>query len=114
MLRRETVIARRTYEDIALDVGLSHDVEAVCDACAANQIALAIPCHRALGAMNTSPAGYRWGRTRQRELIDREVAVSAGIYAPGSASLIMPHLRVKRWSELDKEFEARVRDLFLK
>jgi methylated-DNA-[protein]-cysteine S-methyltransferase/AraC family transcriptional regulator of adaptative response/methylated-DNA-[protein]-cysteine methyltransferase len=43
----------------------------VAGACAANPIALAIPCHRVVGS-NGDLAGYRWGLERKRELIKRE------------------------------------------
>jgi O-6-methylguanine DNA methyltransferase len=44
---------------------------AVADACAANQIALAVPCHRVVRT-NGDLAGYRWGVERKRELLKRE------------------------------------------
>jgi AraC family transcriptional regulator of adaptative response/methylated-DNA-[protein]-cysteine methyltransferase len=46
-------------------------VRAVAAACAANRLAVAIPCHRVVkndGALS----GYRWGVERKRELIARE------------------------------------------
>jgi O-6-methylguanine DNA methyltransferase len=44
---------------------------AVAGACAANPIALAIPCHRVVRT-NGDLAGYRWGVERKRELIRKE------------------------------------------
>jgi methylated-DNA-[protein]-cysteine S-methyltransferase/AraC family transcriptional regulator of adaptative response/methylated-DNA-[protein]-cysteine methyltransferase len=44
---------------------------AVASSCAANPIALAIPCHRVF-RRNGDLAGYRWGIERKRELIRRE------------------------------------------
>lgn len=44
---------------------------AVARACAANRIALAIPCHRAVRG-DGAPGGYRWGTDRKRALLERE------------------------------------------
>lgn len=60
-----------TYTDIARKIGAPKSVRAVAGACAANALAVAIPCHRVVrhdGALS----GYRWGVERKRELIDRE------------------------------------------
>jgi AraC family transcriptional regulator of adaptative response/methylated-DNA-[protein]-cysteine methyltransferase len=60
-----------TYTDIATRIGAPRAVRAVAAACAANKIAVAIPCHRVVrndGAL----AGYRWGVERKRRLIERE------------------------------------------
>jgi AraC family transcriptional regulator of adaptative response/methylated-DNA-[protein]-cysteine methyltransferase len=60
-----------TYTDIATRIGAPKAVRAVAAACAANKIAVAIPCHRVVrndGAL----AGYRWGVERKRTLIARE------------------------------------------
>jgi AraC family transcriptional regulator, regulatory protein of adaptative response / methylated-DNA-[protein]-cysteine methyltransferase len=43
----------------------------VANACAANPLALVIPCHRVIRA-DGELAGYRWGRERKRELLERE------------------------------------------
>lgn len=60
-----------TYADIARKIGAPKSVRAVAGACAANALAVAIPCHRVVkgdGALS----GYRWGVERKRVLIDRE------------------------------------------
>lgn len=60
-----------TYTEIAERIGAPDAVRAVAGACAANQIAVAIPCHRVVrtgGALS----GYRWGVERKRALLDRE------------------------------------------
>lgn len=60
-----------TYADIARRIGAPKAIRAVAGACAANTLAVAIPCHRVIrndGALS----GYRWGVERKRELIDRE------------------------------------------
>jgi hypothetical protein len=55
-------------------LSLSSDPEST-----ANRLTLAIPCHRALNGNGQAIKGYRWGEVRQRTLIDREVAVTAGM-----------------------------------
>jgi AraC family transcriptional regulator of adaptative response/methylated-DNA-[protein]-cysteine methyltransferase len=60
-----------TYSDIARKIGAPKSTRAVAGACAANAIALAIPCHRVTrndGALS----GYRWGVERKRVLLERE------------------------------------------
>lgn len=60
-----------TYTDLAHKLTpLSHP-RAVASACAANPIALAVPCHRIVRS-NGDLAGYRWGLKRKRELIRKE------------------------------------------
>jgi AraC family transcriptional regulator of adaptative response/methylated-DNA-[protein]-cysteine methyltransferase len=46
-------------------------VRAVARACAANRLAVLVPCHRVVRA-DGSLAGYRWGARRKRTLLDRE------------------------------------------
>ncbi len=60
-----------SYSEIALRIGAPKSVRAVAQACAANTLAIAIPCHRVVrndGALS----GYRWGVERKRALLDRE------------------------------------------
>ncbi len=60
-----------SYSEIAHSIGAPKSVRAVAGACAANNIAVAIPCHRVVrhdGALS----GYAWGVERKRELIARE------------------------------------------
>jgi len=60
-----------SYTDIAARLGTPRAVRAVAQACAANALAVAIPCHRVVhkdGAL----AGYRWGIERKRALLERE------------------------------------------
>ncbi|MBN1659058.1 MAG: methylated-DNA--[protein]-cysteine S-methyltransferase [Anaerolineae bacterium] len=61
----------RTYAEIARQVGSPAAARAVGQACGANRIALAIPCHRVVAASG-SLGGYRWGVERKEELLRRE------------------------------------------
>jgi AraC family transcriptional regulator of adaptative response/methylated-DNA-[protein]-cysteine methyltransferase len=63
----------RTYAEIAAQLGNPNAARAVGNACAANILALAIPCHRALRADGTL-SGYRWGVERKRILLEKEQA----------------------------------------
>ncbi|MDT7929827.1 methylated-DNA--[protein]-cysteine S-methyltransferase, partial [Tepidimonas sp.] len=47
---------------------------AVAQACAANPLAVTIPCHRVVSA-NGSLHGYRWGLARKQALLKREAGV---------------------------------------
>ena len=72
-LREIPAGATASYLDIAQRIGSPQSVRAVAQACAANPIAVAIPCHRVVrtdGALS----GYRWGVERKRALLRREGA----------------------------------------
>lgn len=73
----QTVPAGKTvsYASLAQQIGAPHEQAAVAQACAVNPLAVAIPCHRAVGAAGEL-AGYRWGIERKRALLERE-ALSA-------------------------------------
>jgi AraC family transcriptional regulator, regulatory protein of adaptative response / methylated-DNA-[protein]-cysteine methyltransferase len=60
-----------SYTFLAEQIGAPYAVRAVAQACAANPLAVAVPCHRAVGA-NGDLAGYRWGIERKRALLERE------------------------------------------
>jgi AraC family transcriptional regulator of adaptative response/methylated-DNA-[protein]-cysteine methyltransferase len=70
-LRRIPAGETVTYAQLADRLGAPSAVRAVAGACAANRLAVAIPCHRVVrtgGGM----AGYRWGIVRKRRLLERE------------------------------------------
>ncbi len=70
-LREIPVGTSATYSEIAERIGMPKAVRAVAAACAANKIAVAIPCHRVVRD-DGSLSGYRWGVDRKRALIARE------------------------------------------
>ena len=63
--------ATATYTEIASRIGAPRSVRAVAGACAANALAVAIPCHRVV-RNDGSLSGYRWGVERKRALLRRE------------------------------------------
>jgi AraC family transcriptional regulator of adaptative response/methylated-DNA-[protein]-cysteine methyltransferase len=68
-----------SYSAVAAAVGAPKAVRAAASACAANRIAVLVPCHRVLRG-DGSLGGYRWGLERKRSLLDRERAAAT----PGS------------------------------
>jgi AraC family transcriptional regulator, regulatory protein of adaptative response / methylated-DNA-[protein]-cysteine methyltransferase len=60
-----------SYSDIAARIGAPKAVRAVAGACAANKVALAVPCHRVV-RQDGALSGYRWGIERKAELLRRE------------------------------------------
>lgn len=62
-----------SYGEIAKRIGQPRGAKDVAEACAANAIAVAIPCHRVVRA-DGSISGYRWGVRRKRALLAREAA----------------------------------------
>jgi AraC family transcriptional regulator of adaptative response/methylated-DNA-[protein]-cysteine methyltransferase len=62
---------RVSYSELARRIGSPRATRAVAGACAANPVALAIPCHRVV-RNDGDLAGYRWGVGRKRELLRRE------------------------------------------
>ncbi len=60
-----------SYAEIAERIGAPKAARAVARACAANHLAVAIPCHRVV-RQDGGISGYRWGVDRKRELLRRE------------------------------------------
>lgn len=65
-----------TYSEIARRLKAPQSVRAVASACAANPLAVAIPCHRVVRC-DGNLAGYRWGIERKHKLLEHEAAVAA-------------------------------------
>jgi len=60
-----------SYADVAARIGEPKAVRAVAQACSANPLAVAIPCHRVV-RQDGHLSGYRWGVQRKRALLERE------------------------------------------
>jgi AraC family transcriptional regulator of adaptative response/methylated-DNA-[protein]-cysteine methyltransferase len=60
-----------SYAELAARIGLPSGARAIAGACAANPVAVAIPCHRVV-RNDGSISGYRWGVERKRALLERE------------------------------------------
>ena len=65
-----------SYGEIAARLGPPHDARSVGEACAANTLALLIPCHRVV-KKDGGLSGYRWGVRRKRALLAREQQATA-------------------------------------
>jgi AraC family transcriptional regulator of adaptative response/methylated-DNA-[protein]-cysteine methyltransferase len=70
-LREIPAGATASYAEVARRIGAPKAVRAVAGACAANPLAVAIPCHRVVRS-DGALSGYRWGVARKRALLDRE------------------------------------------
>jgi len=68
--------ATASYAEIAQRIGAPKAVRAVAQACGANHLAVAIPCHRIV-RRDGDISGYRWGVERKLELLRREAAKAA-------------------------------------
>ena len=64
-----------SYADIAQRIGQPDGARAVAGACAANRLAVAVPCHRVV-RKDGAVSGYRWGKPRKQALLAREAANS--------------------------------------
>ena len=73
-LRKIPAGSTASYTEIAKLIGCPKSVRAVAQACGANTLAVAIPCHRVVrndGALS----GYRWGVERKRALLAKEAHI---------------------------------------
>lgn len=61
----------RSYSEVAIAISQPKAVRAVASACAANPVALVIPCHRVIRG-DGSLSGYRWGLERKEALLALE------------------------------------------
>jgi AraC family transcriptional regulator of adaptative response/methylated-DNA-[protein]-cysteine methyltransferase len=68
----------QSYGEVAAGVGQPSAVRAVANACAHNNVAILIPCHRVIRGTGEL-GGYRWGLARKRALIDRERSTRAAL-----------------------------------
>ncbi len=64
------------YQEVARRMGAPQSARAVAGACAANSLAVAIPCHRVVRTAG-GLSGYRWGVERKQALLDREAEQAA-------------------------------------
>lgn len=70
-LRDIPVGSTASYAQIAERIGAPASFRAVAQACGANSLAVAIPCHRVVRS-NGELSGYRWGVERKQQLLERE------------------------------------------
>ena len=70
-LRRIPAGTTVSYGELARRLGMPGSARAIAAACAANPLAVAVPCHRVVAA-DGSLSGYRWGMARKRTLLQRE------------------------------------------
>lgn len=66
-----------SYKELAHRAGAPTAVRAVAGACAANPLALLVPCHRVV-RHDGGLSGYRWGVARKRTLLEREGVLTGG------------------------------------
>ncbi|MEO8714727.1 MAG: methylated-DNA--[protein]-cysteine S-methyltransferase [Acetobacteraceae bacterium] len=77
-LRRIPAGQTVSYGAMAAKLGAPREAREVAEACAANTIAILIPCHR-VTKKDGSIAGYRWGFKRKRALLARERELTMGL-----------------------------------
>lgn len=71
---------RRSYKEVAESIGQPLAARAVARACAANRVAVVIPCHRVVRG-DGRLSGYKWGAERKKQLLDREAGSARGVRA---------------------------------
>jgi AraC family transcriptional regulator of adaptative response/methylated-DNA-[protein]-cysteine methyltransferase len=70
-----------TYGELASRLGMPRAAREVGEACAANRLAVIVPCHRVL-KKDGSISGYRWGVRRKRALLEREGVAGGPLHQP--------------------------------
>ena len=70
-LRQIPVGKTVSYSELAAKIGSPKGMRAVAAACAANNLAVAVPCHRVIAASGNI-SGYRWGVERKKRLLETE------------------------------------------
>lgn len=70
-LRQIPAGERVSYQALAHAIGKPGAVRAVASACAANKLAVIVPCHRVV-RQSGALSGYRWGAERKAQLLARE------------------------------------------
>src|ERR1700694_3659299 len=70
-LRKIPAGSTASYAEVAKLIGSPNSVRAVAQACGANALAVAIPCHRVV-RNDGGLSGYRWGVERKRVLLEKE------------------------------------------
>ena len=98
-LRAIPVGQTRSYQEIAQAIGQPTATRAVAQACAANPVAVLIPCHRVV-RNNGQLGGYHWGVERKQQLLANEHAVPAA--SSSYASTNQQHLRDERTTSMRK------------
>lgn len=83
-LREVPAGSNLSYSELARRIGAPKAFRAVGMACAANPLAVAVPCHRVL-KVDGSSWGYAWGLDRKAALLKREASVARN--ADGATSV---------------------------
>ncbi len=76
----------RSYQEIARSIGRPRAVRAAANACAANPVAVVIPCHRVV-RKGGDLGGYRWGVKRKRALLRLEASITASALSSDTSTL---------------------------
>ena len=81
----------RTYSQVAQALGEPRSARAVANACAANPVALVVPCHRVV-RQDRGLGGYRWGLERKAALLERESSTDGPLQEqnPGAQAPVTP------------------------
>ena len=81
----------RTYSQVAQALGEPRSARAVANACAANPVALVVPCHRVV-RQDGGLGGYRWGLERKAALLERESSTDGPLQEqnPGAQAPVTP------------------------